>query len=238
MLTGLTIPGVDVLGSKEGFSADRPWLFEDMDVIKFYEVRAEQFEEEIALWRSGRYQYKMADTEFDMAAHNALLVSTKSEVQEIRERQSVFEKEMLAIERRLLTQWSEEKAASGPSMDQVGEFLQGMSSSIPHSLTFLSLSFISVFGACPEHRLTTTDPRSVILESPISANVWKVLVRDDDALEAGQVVIILEAMKLEISLRVDSRFDQCSVRKVLVQPGDTIEGGSPLLIGIKGDDPI
>ncbi|PKY05987.1 hypothetical protein P168DRAFT_233496 [Aspergillus campestris IBT 28561] len=205
MLTGLTIPGVDILGSKEGFSADRPWLFEDMDIIKFYEVQPEQFEEEIALWRSGRYQYKMSDTEFDMAAHNTLLVSTKREVQEIRERQGAFEKEMLAIERRLLTQWSEEKAAGGPSMNQVGEYLQ--------------------------------DPRSVILESPISANVWKVLVQEDDALETGQVVIILEAMKLEISIRVDARFDQCSVRKLLVQPGDTIEGGSPLLIGINGDNP-
>lgn len=35
MLTGLTIPWVDVLGSKEGFSAHRPWMFEDMDIIKF-----------------------------------------------------------------------------------------------------------------------------------------------------------------------------------------------------------
>lgn len=89
--------------------------------------------------------------------------------------------------------------------------------------------------SCPEHWLTITDPQSVILESPISANVWKVLAQDDDALETGQIVINLEAMKMEISIRVDARFDQRSVRKVLVQPGDTIEGGSPLLIGIKED---
>lgn len=141
---------------------------------------------------------------------------------------------MLAIERRLLTQWSGEKAASGPSMNQVGEFLQGMSF---HSsfFFFLLLYFIFVYLSCPEHWVTITDPRSVILESPISANVWKVLVQDDDALETGQIVINLEAMKMEISIRVDARFDQRSVRKVLGQPGDTIEGGSPLLIGIKED---
>ena len=30
-MTGLTIPGVDILGSKNGYSLERPWLFEDFD---------------------------------------------------------------------------------------------------------------------------------------------------------------------------------------------------------------
>lgn len=52
-------------------------------------------------------------------------------------------------------------------------------------------------------------------------------------LETEQLVMVLEAMKLEISMKVDSRFDNCRVKKVLVKPGDTIEGGSPLLICTK-----
>ncbi|KAF9884998.1 hypothetical protein FE257_000821 [Aspergillus nanangensis] len=202
MLTGLTIPGVDVLGLKKGFSPDRPWLFEDMDIIKFHEVTREEYEEELAVWKSGRYQYKMTDTEFNMAEHNALLESTKQEVQTIQERQNVLEKEMLETERALLNKWVEAKAASEtPSDDQVEKMLQ--------------------------------DPDADILESPISANVWKVLVHENEELQADQLVVVLEAMKLEISIRVDSRFDHCRVKKVLVKPGDTIEGGSPLLISTR-----
>lgn len=59
------------------------------------------------------------------------------------------------------------------------------------------------------------------------------LVKEDDKLQAQQVVVILEAMKLEISVRVDARLDRCAVQKVLVKPGDIIESGSPLLICTK-----
>jgi urea carboxylase len=43
-LTGLTIPGVDYLGSKAGYSVERPWLFEDFDQLTFYEVSEEEYE--------------------------------------------------------------------------------------------------------------------------------------------------------------------------------------------------
>lgn len=42
MLTGLAITSVDVLGSKEGFSPERPYLFEDMDIFTFYKVSEEE----------------------------------------------------------------------------------------------------------------------------------------------------------------------------------------------------
>lgn len=45
--------------------------------------------------------------------------------------------------------------------------------------------------------------------------------------------MILEAMKLEISIKVDARLDQCVVRKVLVKSGDIIDSGSPLVICAK-----
>jgi allophanate hydrolase subunit 1 len=48
-LTGLTIPGVDILGSKKGYSLDRPWLFEDFDQLTFYKVSEENMS---GNWRS------------------------------------------------------------------------------------------------------------------------------------------------------------------------------------------
>jgi urea carboxylase len=50
MPTGLTIPGVDILGSKKGYSAEKPWLFEDFDQITFYEVTKEEYEKRMAIF--------------------------------------------------------------------------------------------------------------------------------------------------------------------------------------------
>lgn len=83
-----------------------------------------------------------------------------------------------------------------------------------------------------------TDPKAIVLESPISANVWKIFVTANEVLHAEQPVLALEAMKLEISIKADSRFHGCRVKKVLVRPGDTIEGGAPLLICTKGNQMI
>lgn len=124
MLTGLTIPGVDIMGTKEGFSPDRPWLFEDMDVITFYEVTEDVYEKEMAIWNSGRYRYKVRETAFDMAEHNKLLDSAKHEVEAIQERQALFQKEMLHVEQALLSKWLEEKEANNSSLDDVAALLQ------------------------------------------------------------------------------------------------------------------
>lgn len=81
----------------------------------------------------------------------------------------------------------------------------------------------------------STDPSLDVFESPITANVWKVLIKDKDVLQMEQVAVVLEPMKLEVSIRVDVCVDNSRVKKVLVKPGDTIEGGSPLFICRKSD---
>lgn len=125
MLTGLTIPGVDIMGFKEGYSPDRPWLFEDMDVITFYEVSEDVYEKELAVWRSGRYKYKMRETVFDMSEHNKLLQSTAGEVEAIQEKQARYQEEMLRLEQTLLDKWLGEKNANGVSADDVATLLGG-----------------------------------------------------------------------------------------------------------------
>jgi urea carboxylase len=44
------------------------------------------------------------------------------------------------------------------------------------------------------------------------------MVSDGDNLMANQVAVVLEAMKLEISVKVDAALDGMLVQKVLVQP--------------------
>jgi len=129
----MTIPGVDILGSKKGYSPDKPWLFEDFDQITFYPVTEEEYEKELALFNSGRYEYRWEEVIFDMAEHNRLLRETRDEVAAVRARQRAAQAEMDRLERELLERWEKEKAANAIPMDQVEALLQGMSSlSKPH----------------------------------------------------------------------------------------------------------
>jgi biotin carboxyl carrier protein len=72
------------------------------------------------------------------------------------------------------------------------------------------------------------------LYAPLDANVWKVNVEEGSVIFSAQVVAILEAMKMEVSVSyngdkkdgVDLSF---RVEKVLVQPGDTVKAGDALV---------
>ena len=87
MPTGLSIPGVDILGFKKGYSKEKPWLFDDFDQIIFYEVSEEKREELMRLFWSGRYEYEVEDTVFDLAEHNKMLEEVADELATIREDQ-------------------------------------------------------------------------------------------------------------------------------------------------------
>jgi urea carboxylase len=127
MLNGLTLPSCDKLGYKKGFSQDRPWLYEDMDIITFYEVSEEEYDRDMALFRSGRYEFKVEPTTFDMKRYNELLEDVKDEVVTIKKRQEEAQAKMVKLEKELLAKWDEEKKASGVSMDSIQTLLDGES---------------------------------------------------------------------------------------------------------------
>jgi acetyl-CoA carboxylase biotin carboxyl carrier protein len=57
------------------------------------------------------------------------------------------------------------------------------------------------------------------IRAPITGNVWKVLVGEGDEVKAGDMVAILESMKLEIPVEAD---DDCRVTQVLVAVDDPV----------------
>jgi acetyl-CoA carboxylase biotin carboxyl carrier protein len=57
------------------------------------------------------------------------------------------------------------------------------------------------------------------VNSPMLANVWKICVRDGDTVKSGDVLVILECMKMEIP--VEAPID--GVIKILVEEGDMVE---------------
>ncbi|KAH8671544.1 putative urea amidolyase [Xylariales sp. PMI_506] len=222
MPTGMTIPGVDALGYKEGFSPERPWLFEPMDVITFYEVTEEEYDQEMAIFQSGRYSFKIETSVFDMKAHNELLVSTADEVAALKVIQKEAQDRMGALDRISLDKWTQEKAAVTVPYASVQTLLDGEIYYDPQLLNKQPTNTNNYFAP--------PDPDIQIIEAPLNANVWKVLVSDGEILKKGQVVTILEAMKMEINVVVDDKLEGAKIEMVLMKPNDIVHAGKPLIL--------
>lgn len=64
--------------------------------------------------------------------------------------------------------------------------------------------------------------------------MWKVNFTDGSVIRSAQVVVILEAMKMEVSVSYDGDTrdgidESFTIEKVLVQPGDTVRAGDALV---------
>lgn len=207
-MTGRTIPCWDYYSYKPGFSKDhQPWIFRDFDILTFYQVSEQELDDLLGKFRAGKYEWEFEEVEFDMAEHNQLLESTKSEVKEIRRKQAVAQEEMTKAENESLERWRREKAENQVDEGTVGKLLD--------------------------------DVDIVSLEAPVDANVWKVEVKEGDEVERETVIVILEAMKLEIAVKTPESMlseGKSKVEKLLVKPGDTVTAGGHLALLRKTGD--
>jgi acetyl-CoA carboxylase biotin carboxyl carrier protein len=64
------------------------------------------------------------------------------------------------------------------------------------------------------------------IQAHISGTVWKVEVNPGDHVDAGQTVIVLESMKMEMPVDAE---DEGTVARVLVQEGQAVAEGDPLV---------
>ena len=62
--------------------------------------------------------------------------------------------------------------------------------------------------------------------APMPGKVLKVMVRDGDLVEAGQALVVIEAMKMETTLAAESA---ALVKQVRVEEGQTVDHGAVLI---------
>lgn len=67
---------------------------------------------------------------------------------------------------------------------------------------------------------------TTILRAPMPGRVLSVLLKKGDRVSAGQVGIILEAMKMENEIQIESNG---VITQVFVEENDTVDTGDPLL---------
>ncbi len=78
----------------------------------------------------------------------------------------------------------------------------------------------------PQVSSTATDPSDNILRSPMPGRVISILVRPGDRVSVGDEVCVVEAMKMEQSIRAHR---DGVVKAVHVQPMDPVKADDPLV---------
>jgi urea carboxylase len=83
----------------------------------------------------------------------------------------------------------------------------------------------------PEPETVSTEivvpPNCELASSPITGNVWAVLVKEGDRVTAGQKILVVEAMKMEVG--VESPVAGV-VKKIAVVPGKMVAAGQSLVV--------
>ncbi|WP_338754147.1 acetyl-CoA carboxylase biotin carboxyl carrier protein subunit [Bacillus sp. FJAT-52991] len=64
------------------------------------------------------------------------------------------------------------------------------------------------------------------IQASMAGNVWKILVSEGDEVKAGQDVVILESMKMEIPIAAE---EDGKVQKVHIQEGDFVNEADGLV---------
>ncbi|MES9895914.1 MAG: sodium-extruding oxaloacetate decarboxylase subunit alpha [Candidatus Thiodiazotropha endolucinida] len=74
--------------------------------------------------------------------------------------------------------------------------------------------------------VAAVSPGGDVINAPLSGNIHAIKVAVGDAIATGDVVMVLEAMKMETEVRATSAG---TVAQILVKEGETVQVGSPLL---------
>lgn len=202
MMVGRTLETWDNFGQKPGFGPSKPWLFEPFDLITFREVGLQEYARIEADYHAGRYQWCVTDDIIDVQQIYDLFQAAESDpnVLAYRARQRESGARLAELENRLEAEW---KAAVDAKASMERESM-----------------------ALAAHNRAS----SIAIESPIDANVWKVAVEVGDIMKAGQLVAILEAMKMEINVYASSAQSGARVSAITRKPGSIVSPGEAIIL--------
>ena len=91
---------------------------------------------------------------------------------------------------------------------------------------------VAIGGDFHPQRLLNAYENEEAVESIMSGNIWKIGVKEGDKVKAGEVLVILESMKMEVDIETNI---SGTVEKILFKEGDNINSGDVLII-IKKDE--
>ncbi|WP_207002701.1 urea carboxylase [Trinickia mobilis] len=179
------------------FEAGKPWLLRFFDEIRFYEVSEAELAELRADFISGRASLKIEDSVFDLGAYNRFLHEEAESIAAFKTMQQAA----FDAER--------ERWQAAGLAEYVGES-GGDAAWVP--------------AGAPDDALATGQ-RSIVAD--VSGSVWKLLVSEGERVTEGQVVAIVESMKMELSVAVN---EDGVIETIDCAPGAAVVAGQRLMV--------
>jgi biotin carboxyl carrier protein len=204
-MVGRTLEMWDAFGTKPNFSPEQPWMFQPSDKITFYEVSLEEYEAAAAEFFAGRYQWQVSESTFDVRQiYESFDAATKDQgIIEYKKLQQECLAEQEQLEKLLYEEWAQNAAAASQSH---------AANDAEDATAYLN------------------NPGILAITSPMAANVWKVEVKVGDIIKEGQIVAILEAMKMEVNVLAPKGSGDFVVKSILKKPKSTANAGDVIAI--------
>jgi urea carboxylase len=182
---------------------ERPWLLRFFDRIRFHPVSAEELLELRADCAAGMWRPEITDGTLSMAEHHRFLDDIAGEATAARARQRAA--------------FDAERA----DWEARGE------------LAAADAAEVTLAAAPPPAAEVEVPDGSLTVTAPLAARVWSIPVAEGDAVDADDVVVVLEAMKTETALRAPG---PGSVTRLLCEPGELVTPGRILAL-VQPDEP-
>ncbi|HEX9805430.1 MAG TPA: urea carboxylase [Alteraurantiacibacter sp.] len=195
-LFGRTIQVWNTHRQTDAFVEGKPWLLRFFDQIRFFKVDAE----ELAEWRrdfpNGRRSIKVEESEFRLADYRSFLAENAEAI--------------AAFEGQRQTAFDNERAEWQRSgeFDRVTDLVEGGDPSLA--------------GAAPIEVPEGAD----LIEAPFGGSVWKLMVAPGDTVEAGDIIAVIEAMKMECPFESPA---SGTIAALYMQERQSLQPGAPML---------
>ncbi|KAI1492250.1 urea carboxylase [Biscogniauxia mediterranea] len=206
MLAAKTLAVWDTYGLKPNFANGKPWLCEPFDIVTFFEVDIPTFDTLQEKFDAGIYQIDMSDISFDVESE--LDAETRS----------------LATTAVLEFQKRQNAAASALKLREDELYAKWQKEQEEDEKARLEESLANA----AEEGVTQ-------VVSHQEAKVWKVEIKEGEVVSESDTLVVLEAMKMEIDVKLDPEFDGMVVNRVWVKPGSFVSPGQILLTLRKKD---
>jgi urea carboxylase len=181
------------------FRDGQQWLLRFFDQIRFYPVSAAQLMQMRADFPYGRFRLDVQQTTLRLRDYRRFLADNAASIAQFKARQqAAFEAER--------ERWNHSSQAA----------MAAVSGKAP-----------GPGGPASEAEVPEIPVGCISVSSPITGNVWQIAVEAGARVKAGDALIVVEAMKMEIPIAADETGEIVEVR---CERGRTIYAGETLLV--------
>ena len=199
-LVGRTIPIWNSYTRVGPFEKGKPWLLRNFDQIRYFVVSEDELEDMRHEFKNGKLRLRIEESEFDMAIYNDFTQSVEQEVQVLKSQQKMAMEKMLRLDAESLSRLDSAKTLDSTSND--------------------SMSIEEIED--PYHGHGGNPVRAAV-----TGTVWEVRAKVGDIVAPGDILLVLEAMKMEFEV-VSSFAGQ--IKDIAVTTGDMVSQGASLCL--------